>query len=512
MWRFRDSTDSGVKGERPSLGTGATLTSSDTEYWVNQPRQQIPRQSMATTLSQQTKAASDSSDDTAFWVNQKREVRKQSDEPTNQRSSATRTTPQHSFQGRGAASSLVPTTASSRHPEVTTQEGTSMKNSETTNDTDYWLKQFDEKKANPHLTAEPEVKVYSEYDGSSGPTNSATATNSIARKPVPAHSFVPNSAAVDNWTSSSSSANNTKLDPIDKHKAAVTSPTGQDGNKNVYNDIEAENEELAEFAQNMESGKQDNAAPDLLPPPPSSSEIESNQSHYDKISWGGSDSNKSSTTTETPVGAVGVDIPEEPRRYSDGRNSKVVANRHLIQEEEPKQEEPKQELVENPSETPLGSNKSRRKSKANQLNGNAAVNEEEKPQSTQKNENDNGNGEEKSKEAGSDFAPSPETELKSHKIGAFNPSKSSESLAFEDEKNQNTKTAEEKKTEPLEAGHEMSQTPVVDQKKSESEAGDVKRDDPVRASTRSRKTANGLFSCCKKKPKIEDADTRIETT
>ncbi|XP_075240640.1 uncharacterized protein LOC142336034 isoform X3 [Convolutriloba macropyga] len=446
MWRFRDSTDSGVKGERPSLGTGATLTSSDTEYWVNQPRQQIPRQSMATTLSQQTKAASDSSDDTAFWVNQKREVRKQSDEPTNQRSSATRTTPQHSFQGRGAASSLVPTTASSRHPEVTTQEGTSMKNSETTNDTDYWLKQFDEKKANPHLTAEPEVKVYSEYDGSSGPTNSATATNSIARKPVPAHSFVPNSAAVDNWTSSSSSANNTKLDPIDKHKAAVTSPTGQDGNKNVYNDIEAENEELAEFAQNMESGKQ------------------------------------------------------------------VVANRHLIQEEEPKQEEPKQELVENPSETPLGSNKSRRKSKANQLNGNAAVNEEEKPQSTQKNENDNGNGEEKSKEAGSDFAPSPETELKSHKIGAFNPSKSSESLAFEDEKNQNTKTAEEKKTEPLEAGHEMSQTPVVDQKKSESEAGDVKRDDPVRASTRSRKTANGLFSCCKKKPKIEDADTRIETT
>ena len=60
-----------------------------------------------------------------------------------------------------------------------------MKNSETTNDTDYWLKQFDEKKANPHLTAEPEVKVYSEYDGSSGPTNSATATNSIARKPVP---------------------------------------------------------------------------------------------------------------------------------------------------------------------------------------------------------------------------------------------------------------------------------------------------------------------------------------
>ncbi|XP_075240641.1 uncharacterized protein LOC142336034 isoform X4 [Convolutriloba macropyga] len=130
----------------------------------------------------------------------------------------------------------------------------------------------------------------------------------------------------------------------------------------------------------------------------------------------------------------------------------------------------------------------------------------------EKNENDNGNGEEKSKEAGSDFAPSPETELKSHKIGAFNPSKSSESLAFEDEKNQNTKTAEEKKTEPLEAGHEMSQTPVVDQKKSESEAGDVKRDDPVRASTRSRKTANGLFSCCKKKPKIEDADTRIETT
>ena len=41
MWRFRDSTDSGVKGERPSLGTGATLTSSDTEYWVNQPRQQV---------------------------------------------------------------------------------------------------------------------------------------------------------------------------------------------------------------------------------------------------------------------------------------------------------------------------------------------------------------------------------------------------------------------------------------------------------------------------------------
>ena len=67
---------------------------------------------------------------------------------------------------------------------------------------------------------------------------------------------MPNSAAVDNWTSSSSSVNNTKMDPTDKHKAAVTSPTGQDANKNVYNDIEAENEELAEFAQNMESGKQ----------------------------------------------------------------------------------------------------------------------------------------------------------------------------------------------------------------------------------------------------------------